>query len=457
MAQKITILEYANTKGLTVYDVTQNAKEKGVILPEDPEYVLDDSQLNQIDSIFAHQNKYKQIMSGNNIDSNESAPKTLSSKNEKQPSENLRVLNKIDLSSLNQSFRATHKPNKEYEKKQNKNNILSEETIAQLREFGNTHQNERFTGKVQRVMHHGAYVTIENLSAFLYAKDVSWRYIDDINYFLYEGMEIEVIIIGYEEEKKKLRIGRKQLMDDPLLSQIDQLSIGGEIQGVVKKIIKSRAYIEIQDGAIVKASIPNGYTYPIGNSVSGKITNIDISNHLVEIDITSHLVPKTSQEAKLPKKKKQHKLEKSIAVVQFYDNHVNYFGRVLTNALGINNEDSSSKLYSINLNERNWNPTIPPQENDWIIMNLRTFKGRREATNGDWLTYDKNGLLLALPYRGMFAKIEGKDSKGSYHEHDVICHVIDKILGKTDGKEIVIEAFAEYLSDYNNESALINV
>ena len=86
-------------------------------------------------------------------------------------------------------------------------------------------------------------------------------------------------------------------------------SIGGEIQGVVKKIIKSRAYIEIQDGAIVKASIPNGYTYPIGNSVSGKITNIDISNHLVEIDITSHLVPKTSQEAKLPKKKKQHKLE----------------------------------------------------------------------------------------------------------------------------------------------------
>lgn len=97
MAQKITILEYANTKGLTVYDVTQNAKEKGVILPEDPEYVLDDSQLNQIDPIFAHQNKYKQIMSGNNIDSNESAPKTLTSKNEKQPSENLRVLNKIDL------------------------------------------------------------------------------------------------------------------------------------------------------------------------------------------------------------------------------------------------------------------------------------------------------------------------------------------------------------------------
>lgn len=60
MAQRITIQEYADIKGLMVYDIVQNAKKKGVILPEDPEYVLDDSQLRQIDPIFAHQYKYKQ-------------------------------------------------------------------------------------------------------------------------------------------------------------------------------------------------------------------------------------------------------------------------------------------------------------------------------------------------------------------------------------------------------------
>ena len=55
MAQRITIQEYADIKGLMVYGIVQIAKEKGVILPEDPEYVLDDSQLRQIDPIFAHQ------------------------------------------------------------------------------------------------------------------------------------------------------------------------------------------------------------------------------------------------------------------------------------------------------------------------------------------------------------------------------------------------------------------
>lgn len=453
MAQRFTIQEYANIKGLTIYDVIQNAKEKGVTLPENPEYVLDDSQLKQIDPIFVHQNKYKQIKSESNIGSNEPSPKifTLKSEHQLSVSPTINILGKIDLNSLNQSISSAHKLNERNKKEQDKQKtFLSEETIAQLREFGNTHQNERFTGKVQRVMPHGAYVAIGNLSAFLYPKDITWGFIDDINNFLYEGMEIEVIIIGYEEEKKKLRIGRKQLLDDPLLLQIDQFAIGDEIQGIVKKISKSRAYIEIQNGAIVEAFIPNGYTYPIENSVTGKITNIDISNHLVEIDITSQLVQKNIQEPKQPKKEKKNKLDKNIAVVQFYDNRVNNFGRVLTNALGINNEDTSGALYSLNLNERNWNPALSPEEDDWIIMNPATFKGRREALNGDRLTYDKNGLLLALPYRGNFAKIEGKDSKGSYHDYDVICHVIGKILRKAEGKQIVLDTFAEYLSDYYN-------
>lgn len=446
MAQKITIQEYADIKGLMVYDIVQNAKEKGVILPEDPKYVLDDSQLRQIDPIFAHQNKYKQIIPKSNIGSNESAPKIFTLKKENQINKEPRVLGKIDLSSLNQSTRPKHRTKKE----QNPKNLLSEGTIAQLREFGKTHQNERFTGKVQRVMPHGAYVTVEKLSAFLYTKDVTWGYIDDINNFLYEGMEIEVTIIGYEEEKKKLRVGRKQLLDDPLLSQIDQFATGNEIQGIVKKISKSRAYIEIQNGAIVEASIPNGYTYPIGKTISGNIISIDISKHLVEIDITSQLMPKADHGSKQPKEKEQLKLDKNIAIVQFYDSRVNNFGKVLTNALGINNEDTSGKLYTFNLNERNWKSEVSPEEDVWIIMNPSTFRGRREAINGDWLTYDKNGLLLALPYRGIFAKIEGQDSKGSYHDHDVICHVVGKILRKPGGKEIVIETFAEYLSKYSN-------
>lgn len=82
---------------------------------------------------------------------------------------------------------------------------------------------------------------------------------------------------------------------------------------------------------------------------------------------------------KTTKGKEQLKLDKNIAIVQFYDSRVNNFGKVLTNALGINNEDTSGKLYTFNLNERNWKSEVFPEEDVWIIMNPSTFRGRREA------------------------------------------------------------------------------
>ena len=64
--------------------------------------------------------------------------------------------------------------------------------------------------------------------------------------------------------------------------------------------------------------------------------------------------------------------------------------------------------------------------------------------------FQLNCRRAALPYRGKFAKISGVDSKGTRHDHNVICHVIKKILKKTDGRNIVVNAFADYLSAYNS-------
>lgn len=46
----------------------------------------------------------------------------------------------------------------------------------------------------------------------------------------------------------------------------------------------------------------------------------------------------------------------------------------------------------------------------------------------------KMDFLLALPYRGIFAKIEGEDSKGSYHDHDVTV-AVGKILRSLEEKK----------------------
>lgn len=425
MALNISLKEYATLKNSTVNDVIQFASEKGVVIPNETDYLLDDSILKQIDPIFHHKMKYGQL-------------KTTSDAI-KHP----HILGQIDLSALNSSTRP---------KAKTKNEVtvaLSEEKISQLREFGDNHLNERICGIINKVMPHGAYISLGDISGFLYAKDVAWGFVDDIHDYLLEGEKIEVIVIGYDEEKKKLLLGKKQLVEDPLLNIIDKLEVGCEIEGVLKGISKkNRAYIEIDNNAIAEAEFPKGYTYPIGKSISGIIKTTNKEQHLLEITITSQLNEIIKPIPNSPKKKTS--LEKNIAVVQFFDNRVNMFGRVLTNALGINNEDATGKLYVLDMSKGEWQPSLTPDDGDWIIFNPgKNFRGRI-AKNGDRLSYDKNGLLLALPYRGKFAKISGVDSKGTRHDHNVICHVIKKILKKTDGRNIVVDAFADYLSAYNS-------
>lgn len=79
-------------------------------------------------------------------------------------------------------------------------------------------------------------------------------------------------------------------------------------------------------------------------------------------------------------------------------------------------------------------------------------KGYRgwSALDCNRLSYDKEGLLLGMSYRGTYAKIFGKDSKGDSHDYNVLCHIIDSILRKgNDSQRIIIDTFAEYISGWN--------
>lgn len=61
MAHKITIKEYACLKESSIIDIVDYARGKGISIPDDPAYLLDDSVLKQIDPVFYHNLKYRQI------------------------------------------------------------------------------------------------------------------------------------------------------------------------------------------------------------------------------------------------------------------------------------------------------------------------------------------------------------------------------------------------------------
>ncbi|WP_077195701.1 hypothetical protein [Prevotella ihumii] len=153
----------------------------------------------------------------------------------------------------------------------------------------------------------------------------------------------------------------------------------------------------------------------------------------------------SSQVQKTKKKSKK----RVIGIVKFFDWSKD-FGFVVTGNKGVSNKsEDQGKLYDFYINSSAWKSDYP-NDGEWIVFTPN--KGYRgwSALDCNRLSYDKEGLLLGMSYRGTYAKIFGKDSKGDSHDYNVLCHIIDSILRKgNDSQRIIIDTFAEYISGWN--------
>jgi small subunit ribosomal protein S1 len=71
-------------------------------------------------------------------------------------------------------------------------------------------------GKVYSVTNYGAFVEIEKgIEGLLHVKDLDWGKVNHPSDILKKGDKIEVIILGIDPDKKRIALGRKQLLNPP--------------------------------------------------------------------------------------------------------------------------------------------------------------------------------------------------------------------------------------------------
>ncbi|MCM1194791.1 MAG: 4-hydroxy-3-methylbut-2-enyl diphosphate reductase [Corallococcus sp.] len=72
------------------------------------------------------------------------------------------------------------------------------------------------TGKVARIMPFGAFIELDkHIDGLLHVSNVSWEWLDDINKALKVGDEIEVEVMEFDAENKRITLSRKSLLPRP--------------------------------------------------------------------------------------------------------------------------------------------------------------------------------------------------------------------------------------------------
>jgi small subunit ribosomal protein S1 len=108
----------------------------------------------------------------------------------------------------------------------------------------------RVTRVVKKITNAGAFIEMEpGIDGFLHVDDISWtKKIRNPSSVLKEGEEIEVAIISIDKENRRLRLGIKQLSDDPWEALAQTHPKGSVIEGEVTNLTEFGVFVRVQDG-----------------------------------------------------------------------------------------------------------------------------------------------------------------------------------------------------------------
>ncbi len=105
----------------------------------------------------------------------------------------------------------------------------------------------RLKRKVVKITNAGAFVELEEgIDGFLHADDLSWtKKIKNPSSVLSEGEEIDCVVTNVDSENHRIRLGIKQLSEDPWRSLMDSYPRGSSIEGEITSVTDFGVFVRV--------------------------------------------------------------------------------------------------------------------------------------------------------------------------------------------------------------------
>ncbi|KAB1439022.1 30S ribosomal protein S1 [Pseudodesulfovibrio senegalensis] len=151
-------------------------------------------------------------------------------------------------------------------------------------------ESSRFNGTVTNLADYGAFVELESgVEGLVHISEMSWtRKLRHPSQMVKVGEEVEVIVLGVDQEKKRISLGMKQVNPNPWDVVAEKYPEGTVLEGSIKNITEFGVFIGIEegiDGLIHVSDISwtkkirhPSEVYKVGDSVQAKVLTVDKEN-----------------------------------------------------------------------------------------------------------------------------------------------------------------------------------
>ena len=180
--------------------------------------------------------------------------------------------------------------------------------------WNNIEIGKRYKGVVKSLTSYGAFVDIGGIDGMVHVSELSWGRIHQPSEVVSVGDEIEVYVINFDREKRKISLGYKDPNGNPWTQFTNKYQVGDIAPVTIVKLMDFGAFAEVLpgvDGLIHISQIANrrigkpGDVLTVGDVVDAKITAIDEEKHKISLSIRALSEP--APVAKAPVEEEERK------------------------------------------------------------------------------------------------------------------------------------------------------
>ncbi len=173
--------------------------------------------------------------------------------------------------------------------------------------WNNIEEGKHYHGVVKSLTSYGAFVDIGGVDGMVHISELSWSRIKHPSEVVNPGDEVDVYVISFDPEKKKISLGMKDHSQDPWANFTETYKVDDVAEVRIVKLMTFGAFAEVVpgvDGLIHISQIADhridkpGDVLAEGDKVQVKITEIDYDRKKVSLSIRALLdeAQRTSEE-----------------------------------------------------------------------------------------------------------------------------------------------------------------
>lgn len=114
--------------------------------------------------------------------------------------------------------------------------------------LNNLQKGQVLEGVIKNMTNFGVFIDLGGVDGLLHITDISWGRINHPSEVLQLDQRVNVVVLDFDEEKKRISLGMKQLQAHPWDALVADIQVGSKVKGKIVNVADYGAFLELMPG-----------------------------------------------------------------------------------------------------------------------------------------------------------------------------------------------------------------